>query len=97
MKQLRTAGVGVIAVSWYPPQTKDPNAILFVDDLMPLLLNIAQIYSIQVCFHIEPYVDRSAITVKRDIQYIIDTYYCTYVCSVDMEITLLFTDIRTFP
>lgn len=74
MKQLRKAGVGVISVSWYPPETKDPNAILFVDDLMPTILDIANEHSIQVCFHIEPYVNRTALSVKRDIQYIINTF-----------------------
>lgn len=74
MKQLRKAGVGVISVSWYPPQSRDPNAILFVDDLMPTILDVANEHAIQVCFHIEPYEHRSALTVKRDIEYIVNTF-----------------------
>ena len=74
MKQLRKAGIGVLAVSWYPPETRDPNALIFVDDLMPMLLDIAKEYAIKLCFHIEPYKDRSALTVHRDLIYIIDKY-----------------------
>ena len=75
MKQLVSAGIGVISVSWYPPQSRDPNAVLFVDDLIPLILDIAAEYAIKVCFHIEPYEHRSALSVKRDIQYIVDKFY----------------------
>ena len=74
MRQMVEAGVGVLAVSWYPPETKDDNAIIFVDELMPLLLDIAKEFQEKICFHIEPYRDRSAESVRRDIKYIIDTY-----------------------
>ena len=74
MKQLVKAGVGVLSVSWYPPQTRDDNAVIFVDSLIPTILQIAQEYEEKVCFHIEPYQGRTASTVKRDIEYIVDTY-----------------------
>ena len=74
MKQLVKAGIGVLSVSWYPPQTRDDNAVIFVDSLIPTILKIAQEYEEKVCFHIEPYQGRTASTVKRDIEYIINTY-----------------------
>lgn len=96
MKQLRKAGVGVIAVSWYPPQSKDPNAIIFVDELMPSILDIANDHGIKVCFHIEPYTDRSALSVKRDIEYIINTYSFRSLLRIDMDHILLSTVMRIF-
>lgn len=96
MKQLRKAGVGVMSVSWYPPQSKDPNAIIFVDELMPLILDIANEHAIKVCFHIEPYTDRSALSVKRDIEYIINTYSFHSVLMIDMAHILHSTVMRIF-
>lgn len=74
MKQLVEAGVGVLAVSWYPPHSRDDSALIFVDDFVPLILDIAAKYNEKVCFHIEPYKDRSAASVRNDIVYIIDKY-----------------------
>ena len=71
MRQLAYAGVGTIAVSWYPPNTKDDNAILFVDDFIPLILDIANEFEEKVCFHLEPYKDRSAKSVRDDLKYLI--------------------------
>lgn len=39
---------GVIAVSWYPPDMKDDNGEP-TDDIVPLLLEVAQKYHIKVC------------------------------------------------
>lgn len=38
---------GVVAVSWYPPNTKDDNGEP-TDDIVPLLLNVAHKYHIKV-------------------------------------------------
>ncbi|TWW71933.1 Glycoprotein endo-alpha-1,2-mannosidase [Takifugu flavidus] len=48
MQQLRTAAIGVIAISWYPPDMRDDNGES-VDDIMPLILEVAHKYLIKVC------------------------------------------------
>ena len=73
MRQMRTAGVGVIALSWYPPGMADNEGIPS-DSLVPSLLNAAAKYRLKVTLHIEPYKDRNDKTVHDDVKYIIDTY-----------------------
>lgn len=41
------SSTGVIAVSWYPADTKDDNGEP-IDDVVPLLLDVAQRYAIKV-------------------------------------------------
>nr|XP_057946060.1 glycoprotein endo-alpha-1,2-mannosidase isoform X2 [Doryrhamphus excisus] len=65
MQQLRTAAIGVIAVSWYPPHLKDDNGEP-VDNIMPLLLDVAHQYHIKVAFHMEPYKGRDEVTMYGD-------------------------------
>lgn len=73
MHQLRRAGIGVVAASWYPKGLADDEGYP-PDPLIPLLLEIAQIYSIKVTLHIEPYRGRTADSVVRDLQYIMENY-----------------------
>lgn len=73
MRQMRKAGVGVASVSWYPGGKADEEGFP-PDPLVPLLLDAAQRYDVKVTFHIEPYQGRSPTSVRRDIQYIIETY-----------------------
>ncbi|XP_037096608.1 glycoprotein endo-alpha-1,2-mannosidase [Syngnathus acus] len=73
MQQLRTAAIGVIAVSWYPPHTKDDNGQP-IDDIVPQLLDMAQRYHIKVTFHIEPYKGRDEVNMHGNVKYIIDKY-----------------------
>ncbi|CAL1575924.1 unnamed protein product [Knipowitschia caucasica] len=73
MQQLRMAAIGVMVVSWYPPNLKDDNGEP-LDDLMPLLLDIAHRYHIKVIFHIEPYKDRDEVNMLTNVKYIIDKY-----------------------
>ena len=73
MSDIRSSGVGVVALSWYPPGHADEEGRPS-DSLVPLLLDIADDYSIKVTFHIEPYKDRSAVSVRGDIEYIMKTY-----------------------
>ncbi|KAJ3612864.1 hypothetical protein NHX12_019121 [Muraenolepis orangiensis] len=73
MQQLRTAAIGVVAVSWYPPSLKDVNGEP-VDNIVPMLMDIANKYSVKVAFHIEPYKDRDETSMLKNIKYIIDTY-----------------------
>ena len=73
MSDIRSSGVGVVAVSWYPPGTADEEGKPS-DSLVPLLLEIADNFSIKITFHIEPYPKRNATSVRRDIQYIMNAY-----------------------
>lgn len=70
---LSIAGVGVIAVSYYPPGLSDDNGEDW-QAIFPDLLDAAEKYKIKVAFHIEPYHSRSQESVKIDIKYIIETY-----------------------
>uniref|UniRef100_A0A3Q2YHA7 Glycoprotein endo-alpha-1,2-mannosidase n=1 Tax=Hippocampus comes TaxID=109280 RepID=A0A3Q2YHA7_HIPCM len=45
-----------------------------IDDIVPLLLDVAQRYSIKVAFHIEPYKGRDEVNMYANIKYIIDKY-----------------------
>lgn len=81
MKQLVEAGVGVLSISWYPPNTQDESALIFVDDFVPLIMDIAAKYNEKVCFHIEPYKDRTAASVRNNIVYIIDKYLFSFLLS----------------
>lgn len=73
MHQLRKAGVGVLSVSWYPAGKADDEGFP-PDPLVPLLLDIAEMYSIQVTMHIEPYKGRTPGTVRNDLKYIQEKY-----------------------
>ncbi|XP_022103516.1 glycoprotein endo-alpha-1,2-mannosidase-like [Acanthaster planci] len=73
MQQLRTAGIGVLVLSWYPPSKSDNNGIPS-DDLVPILLDACHKYDIKLAFHSEPYKNRSELTFVEDLKYIIDTY-----------------------
>ncbi len=67
---LREAGVGVIISSWWGSRTQG----LREDEAVPLLLEIAERYDIQVAFHIEPYFGRTATTLVDDVEYLYQRY-----------------------
>jgi hypothetical protein len=67
MKWLRQAGVGVIISSWWGQNSKEDRAV-------PLLLQMAEQYDIQVGFHIEPYNGRTGERLVSDIQYLYKQY-----------------------
>ena len=73
MKQLRNAGVGVVAVSWFPPDQSDDQG-KSPDVFIPRLLSIAFKYSIRVAIHSEPYQTRSPLNFRNDLKYIIEHY-----------------------
>ncbi|XP_076834912.1 glycoprotein endo-alpha-1,2-mannosidase [Brachyhypopomus gauderio] len=73
MQQLRAAAIGVLAVSWYPPGMKDDNGEP-TDDIVPLILDIADKYQLKVVFHIEPYKGRDEKSMLENIKYIVDKY-----------------------
>lgn len=60
-------------VSWYPPDMKDDNGEP-VDDIVPLLLEVAYKYHIKVAFHIEPYQGRDEVNMFTNVKYIIEKY-----------------------
>ncbi len=70
MKQLRRAGVGVIATSWWGPGD-------FTDEVVPQLLDVADEYGLKVAFHLEPIAGRNDARAEpfRDaIVYLVDHY-----------------------
>ncbi|KAA0710974.1 Glycoprotein endo-alpha-1,2-mannosidase [Triplophysa tibetana] len=73
MQQLCTAGVGVLALSWYPANMKDDNGEE-IDNLVPLILSAADKYKLKVVFHIEPYKNRDDANMYENIKYIVDRY-----------------------
>lgn len=73
VQQMRSAGIGVAVVSWYPPQLADPNGKPS-DDVIPLLLDAGQKYNVSIAFHLEPYEPHEVKRIFNDIHYIIDHY-----------------------
>lgn len=73
MMQMQQAGIGVLALSWYPPGTADDHGKP-IEDYIPTMFDIADQYNIKICFHIEPYKDRSPESVRENLIYILDRY-----------------------
>ena len=73
MKMLRQAGIGVLAVSWYPPDKHDGEGKP-LDEVLPMILDIANKYALRVVLHLEPYEKRTAISVYNDIKYMHSHY-----------------------
>nr|KAF6462426.1 mannosidase endo-alpha [Molossus molossus] len=73
MKQIYSASIGVLALSWYPPESHDENGVP-TDDLVPTILDKAHKYNLKVTFHIEPYSNRDEQNMHRNVKYIIDKY-----------------------
>ncbi|MFH4976310.1 hypothetical protein AB6A40_003019 [Gnathostoma spinigerum] len=73
MKWISSAGVDVLVISWFPPGLADEQGHPW-DDLIPSLMNVADKHRLKVTFHLEPYSGRNAVSIHRDIKYIIDTY-----------------------
>lgn len=73
MKEIRTSRVGVLVVSWYPPDKSDGQGIPW-DNLIMKFLDAAAKYKLKVALHIEPYEGRNDYTVHKDVEYIIDKY-----------------------
>ncbi|CAF1581606.1 unnamed protein product [Rotaria magnacalcarata] len=73
MRMIRMSGAGTLSISWYPPGMADDEGRPS-DDIIPLLLNKAEKYQLKVCFHIEPYQNRTADNVIHWTQYILRQY-----------------------
>lgn len=61
--------IGVVIVSWTPPEFKDSP-----DDLFIQLLNAAQKHQLHVAIHIESYPGRNPINLLKHIHYIKANY-----------------------
>jgi len=66
MKQIRKAGIGVVALSWWGKES-------FSDKSIRTYLDIAHTYGLKVAFHIEP-IYTTTHEFKDHIQYIVDNY-----------------------
>ncbi|XP_008837819.1 glycoprotein endo-alpha-1,2-mannosidase isoform X2 [Nannospalax galili] len=64
---------GVLALSWYPPDSNDENGEA-TDYLVPTILDKAHKYNLKVTFHIEPYSNRDDQSMNKNVKYIIDKY-----------------------
>ncbi|KAM4865636.1 glycoprotein endo-alpha-1,2-mannosidase isoform 1-T4 [Thomomys bottae] len=73
MRQMHAASIGVLALSWYPPDSKDENGEP-TDMLVPTILDKAHKYNLKVTFHIEPYSNRDDQNMYENIKYIIEKY-----------------------
>lgn len=69
MRQLRDTGVGVLVVSWNPPNTPDSS-----DSIMADLLDTASRYKLRIAPHIEPYPGRNPINLIQHIRYLFGRY-----------------------
>lgn len=70
---IANASIGVVSVSWYPPNQADENGPP-TDSLIPILLDIATEFKLKICLHVEPYKSRSAETFRQHLQYVHETY-----------------------
>ncbi|XP_032776674.2 glycoprotein endo-alpha-1,2-mannosidase [Daphnia magna] len=73
MKWIRQAGIGVLVISWYPPDLSDKEGKPF-DQLFPMFLETASVYNLKISFHIEPYEGRNPENLRKNIKYIIEKY-----------------------
>jgi hypothetical protein len=64
---MRQYGIGVAICTWWGQGT-------FEDQALPLLLEMGERYGIKIAFHIEPYRDRNAENLVRDIKYLYAQY-----------------------
>jgi len=73
MKMLRLSQIGVLVLSWYPPGLNDPNGIP-IDELVPVLLDAAEVEGLKLAFHIEPYTGRGPLSLRKNLSYIQESY-----------------------
>lgn len=69
MRQLRESGIGVLVVSWIPP-----NSIDSTDSVMQDLLDTAHRYGLKISPHIEPYAGRNPINLIEHLRYLFNRY-----------------------
>lgn len=67
LRQIKDAGIGVIAASWWG---KDDIS----DKSLALLFDVAPECGVKICFHIEPFPGRNADTGREALVYLLDRY-----------------------
>ncbi len=67
MRQIKQAGCGVIAATWWGQND-------YTDTSLELLFDVAAEHDLQVCFHVEPFPGRNAETVREALVYLLDKY-----------------------
>lgn len=73
MKWIKEAGIGVLIISWYPPELSDKEGKPF-DQLFPMFLETASVYNLKIAFHIEPYAGRTPESFRKNVEYIVQKY-----------------------
>lgn len=69
VKQIKNAGIGVIVVSWVPPNfTDSPNTVL------PMLFQTALSYNVKIALHVEPYLERNPINLLEHLRIFLKEY-----------------------
>jgi glycoprotein endo-alpha-1,2-mannosidase len=67
MTELRSAGIGAIAVSWWGRDSWD-------DQSLDALFAAAETAGIRIAFHLEPYVGQTAVSVANDVRYLVGRF-----------------------
>ena len=67
MRELKRAGVGVAALSWW-------DARQTPDELVRKIMDGADAEGMKVCFHLEPFPGRTALTTRAAMAHILDTW-----------------------
>jgi glycoprotein endo-alpha-1,2-mannosidase len=67
MEQLKQAGAGVAAATWW-------GANDFTEKSLEVLFDAAAAHGVKVCFHIEPFPGRNAATMRDAIVYLLEKY-----------------------
>jgi len=67
MEQMKAAGVGVVAVTWWGQES-------FTDKALPVVFAAAEQAGLKVCFHIEPFPGRNASTTRDALEYLLGRF-----------------------
>lgn len=75
---LRASKIGVIVLSWWGQESRAESTDtqgVSTDSVIPIILSLAeQNTDIKIALHLEPYIGRSAMSVREDIEYIYNKY-----------------------
>lgn len=67
MAQMKAAGIGVVAATWWGRGS-------FTDKALPVVFEAAAKSGLKVCFHIEPFPGRNAATTRVALAYLLERY-----------------------
>ena len=86
MRQVKQAGCGVVAATWWGIND-------YSNTSLEVLFDVAAEHDIKVCFHIEPFPGRSAATVREALVYLLDKYGehpALYHCAARNDLPLIY-------